>query len=108
MYWDDGKPVCGKSPLGDFFCCVVLEESVIVNSVPMAVVLNREVAIYFPMPFKKKAKITLKNQHANKIPAFSYRVDYCLYDGFRMIFLFPLTVEEPRATDREAERLYNP
>ena len=32
------------------------------------------------MPFKKKAKITLENQHANKIPAFFYQVDYCLYD----------------------------
>ena len=35
---------------------------------------------YFPMPFKKKAKITLENQHANKITAFFYQVDYCLYE----------------------------
>ncbi len=32
------------------------------------------------MPFRKKAKITLENQHANLIPAFFYQVDYCLYD----------------------------
>ena len=46
----------------------------------MAVVPSRGFNCYFPMPFKKKAKITLENQHANKIPAFFYQVDYCLYD----------------------------
>ena len=50
------------------------------DSVPMAVVPSRGFNCYFPMPFKKKAKITLENQHANKIPAFFYQVDYCLYD----------------------------
>ena len=30
--------------------------------------------------FMIKANFTLENQHANKIPAFFYQVDYCLYD----------------------------
>lgn len=53
----------------------------IVNSLPVAVVPNRGFNMYFPMPFRKKAKITLENQHANPIPAFFYQVDYCLYDS---------------------------
>lgn len=79
MYWDDEETPSVESPLGDFFCCGFGREC-IVNSVPMAVVPSRGFNCYFPMPFKKKAKITLENQHANKIPAFFYQVDYCLYD----------------------------
>ena len=79
MYWDDEEYPSVESPLGDFFCCGFGRECA-VNSVPMAVVPNRGFNCYFPMPFKKKAKITLENQHANKIPAFFYQVDYCLYD----------------------------
>ena len=79
MYWDDEETPSVESPLGDFFCCGFGREC-FVNSVPVAVVPNRGFNCYFPMPFKKKAKITLENQHANKIPAFFYQVDYCLYD----------------------------
>ena len=74
MYWDDEEYPSVESPLGDFFCCGFGRECA-VNSVPMAVVPNRGFNCYFPMPFKKKAKITLENQHANKIPAFFYQVD---------------------------------
>ena len=47
---------------------------------PIAVVPSRGLNCYFQMPFRKKARITLENQHANPIPAFFYQVDYCLYD----------------------------
>ena len=79
MYWEDEETPSVESPLGDFFCCGFGREC-IVNSVPMAVVPSRGFNCYFPMPFKKKARITLENQHANKIPAFFYQIDYCLYD----------------------------
>ena len=35
---------------------------------------------YFQMPFRKKARITLENQHDNPIPAFFYQIDYNLYE----------------------------
>ena len=79
FYWDGQTRPSVEVPLGDFFCCGFGREC-FVNSVPVAVVPNRGFNCYFPMPFKKKAKITLENQHANKIPAFFYQVDYCLYD----------------------------
>ena len=36
---------------------------------------------YFPMPFHRKAKITLENQHVSPIPAFFYQIDYGLVDS---------------------------
>ncbi len=80
IYWDDEEMPSVESPLGDFFCCGFGREC-FVNSNPIAVIPNRGFNSYFQMPFRKKAKITLENQHANSIPAFFYQVDYCLYDS---------------------------
>ena len=86
MYWDDEEEPSVESPLGDFFCCGFGRECN-VNSMPIAVVPSRGLNCYFQMPFRKKARITLENQHANPIPAFFYQVDYCLYDeGLPIIF----------------------
>ena len=79
MYWDDEDEPSVESPLGDFFCCGFGRECNI-NSMPIAVVPSRGLNCYFQMPFRKKARITLENQHVNSIPAFFYQVDYCLYD----------------------------
>lgn len=79
MYWDDEEYPSVESPLGDFFCCGFGREC-IVNSMPISVVPNRGLNSYFQMPFHKKAKITLENQHANTIEAFFYQIDYCLYE----------------------------
>ncbi|MDL0420646.1 DUF2961 domain-containing protein [Caldibacillus thermoamylovorans] len=79
MYWDDEANPSVESPLGDFFCngfarwCVV-------NSLPIVVNPTRGFNSYFPMPFHKKAKITIENQHEGTIPALFYQIDYCLYD----------------------------
>lgn len=79
MYWDEEEAPSVESPLGDFFCCGFSREC-IVNSMPIVVVPSRGMNSYFQMPFHKKAKITLENQHDNTIPAFFYQIDYCLYD----------------------------
>ena len=106
MYWDDEETPSVESPLGDFFCCGFGREC-FVNSVPVAVVPNRGFNCYFPMPFKKKAKITLENQHANKIPAFFYQVDYCLYDELPDdIAYFHAQWRRERLTEKN-KRLYN-
>lgn len=108
MYWDDEDEPSVESPLGDFFCCGFGRECNI-NSMPIAVVPSRGLNCYFQMPFRKKARITLENQHVNSIPAFFYQVDYCLYDeglpgGYRLL---PCTVEK-RKDHSVAERLCNP
>ncbi|MDD7740415.1 MAG: glycoside hydrolase family 172 protein [Fusicatenibacter sp.] len=77
MYWDDEQEPSVESPLGDFFCCG-FGVSYPVNSVPIAVNPTRGFNCYFPMPFRKKARITLENQCDEEVPAFFYQVDYCL------------------------------
>ncbi len=49
-----------------------------VNSVPIAVNPTRGFNSYFPMPFRKNARITIENQCDEPIPAFFYQIDYCL------------------------------
>lgn len=77
MYWDEEENPSVECPLGDFFCCG-FGESYQVNSMPIAVNPTRGFNSYFPMPFAKKAKITIENQCDEDISAFFYQIDYCL------------------------------
>ena len=79
IYWDYEVVPSVESPLGDLFCCGFARECT-VNSIPIAVIPNRGMNSYFQMPFRKRARITLENQHANPIPAFFYQIDYCIVD----------------------------
>lgn len=79
IYWDDEETPSVETPLGDFFCCG-FGRGCIVNSMPIVVNPARGMNCYFPMPFNKKAKITLENQHVSAIPAFFYQIDYLLLD----------------------------
>ena len=77
MYWDGEEAPSVETPLGDFFCCGFARDCII-NSLPIVVVPSRGFNSYFKMPFGKKARITLENQHDAAIPAFFYQIDYCL------------------------------
>lgn len=79
MYWDDETVPSVESPLGDFFCNG-FGRGCTVNSLPIVVNPSRGFNSYFQMPFRKKAKITIENQHEGVVPAFFYQIDYCLYD----------------------------
>lgn len=80
MFWDEEETPSVEVPLGDFFCCGFGQEC-LVNSLPVVVAPSRGFNSYFSMPFRKRARVTLENQHVNAIPAFFYQIDYCLYDG---------------------------
>jgi len=80
MYWDGEETPSVESPLGDFFCCGFGTDCT-VNSMPVTVNPNRGFNCYFPMPFRKRAKITIESQHPNSVPAFFYQIDYCLQDS---------------------------
>ena len=67
MYWDDEEFPSVECPLGDFFCCG-FGVSYQVNSVPIAVNPTRGFNSYFPMPFRKNARITIENQCDEPIP----------------------------------------
>ena len=79
MYWDGEETPSVESPLGDFFCCG-FGESYPVHSLPIAVNPQRGFNCYFPMPFRKSAKITIENQNDEIVPGFFYQIDYCEYD----------------------------
>ena len=68
-----------ESPLGDFFCCGFARDC-IVNSLPICVVPARGFNCYFQMPFGKRARITLENQHETELECFFYQVDYLELD----------------------------
>ncbi|MDL2229474.1 DUF2961 domain-containing protein [Treponema sp. OttesenSCG-928-L16] len=80
MYWDDEEEPSVECPLGDFFCNG-FGTGCSINSLPIAVNPDRGFNSYFPMPFGKKARITVENQHAADVRAFFYQIDYCLYDS---------------------------
>ncbi len=77
MYWEDEVNPSVNVPIGDFFCngfgtkCKV-------NSLPIVVAPYGGLNCFFPMPFKKHARITVVNQHPSKIHAFFYTINYSL------------------------------
>jgi hypothetical protein len=77
MYWDGEPTPSVEVPLGDFFCnghgirCDVL-------SLPINVNPSGGFNSYFPMPFRRSARITIENQRWEDIGGFFYQVDYAL------------------------------
>lgn len=79
FYWDNEKTPSIETPLGDFFCNGHgLRYNV--NSLLIAVNPNGGFNCYFPMPFKKSAKITIENQRWEQIGGFFYQITYALTD----------------------------
>lgn len=80
MYWDDEETPSVEVPVGDFFCngfgrrCVVSSYPIVVNP-------TGGMNSYFRMPFQKKARLTISNQHAETIKDFFYQISYALTDG---------------------------
>jgi hypothetical protein len=62
MYWDGEEFPSVECPIGDFFClpfCKTLK----IASIPINVNPTRGCNCYFPMPFRKSAKITVENRN---------------------------------------------
>ena len=76
MYWDDEKDPSVEVPLGDFFGMGWGKYSRISS---LAVCVNPGSAFnsYWPMPFRRKAKITVENLDDKPFTLF-YQVDYAL------------------------------
>lgn len=82
MYWDDEPSPSVETPLGDFFCAgdcnprLFASRFVVVNHGSGTIGYNA----YFPMPFRKRARITLENCGQEAVAAFWYHVEYEFYD----------------------------
>ena len=78
FYWDDEKTPSVEVPVGDFFCMGWGQYSPLAS---LAVCVNPGSAFncYWPMPFRKKCRITMENID-NKDMVLYYQVDYTLTD----------------------------
>lgn len=76
MYWDGEEHPSVEAPLGDFF---VIGHGVdrAMQSLPVMVSSEgRSRNCYWPMPFRKSAKITVTNEGTKRVDAFYYYVDW--------------------------------
>lgn len=75
MYWDGEAAPSVEVPLGDFFCNGHAIR-VNINSMPIAVNPNGGFNSYWPMPFRKSARIEIENQRWEEIGGFFYQISY--------------------------------
>lgn len=82
MFWDGETSPSVEVPLGDFFCAgecnprLFASHFVVVNHGSGTIAYNA----YFPMPFRKSARVTLENGGKEPIDMFWYHIEYELYD----------------------------
>ncbi|MDK3161802.1 DUF2961 domain-containing protein [Kamptonema cortianum] len=79
MYWDNEETPSVEAPLGDFFCQGWLEYTHIA-SLPIQVNAKQSMHVYWPMPFRKHARITIENRHIDNSFLFFYTIDYAFTD----------------------------
>lgn len=79
FYWDGEETPSIEVPLGDFFACGHGKRT-LVNSLPISVNPVGGFNSYWPMPFKKSAKITIESNNPEWIRTFFYQIDYTLDD----------------------------
>lgn len=76
FYWDDEEKPSVECPLGDFFACGWARYAQI-NSLAVCVNPGSAFNSYWPMPFRKKAKVTLENIDDQQMTIY-YQIDYTL------------------------------
>ncbi len=75
MYWDGEESPSVETPIGDFFG-LGLGKYVMYESKYTSVGSQKALNANFPMPFKKKAKITVTNEGGQAVKAFYYNIDW--------------------------------
>lgn len=78
IYWDDQEHPSVECPVGDFFACGWQEYAQLTSPV---VCVNPGSALncYWPMPFRKRCRITLENLQEENTVVY-YQIDYALGD----------------------------
>jgi hypothetical protein len=77
IYWDGEETPSVETPLGDFFCNGWCQRCNI-GSLPIAVNPAGGFNSYWPMPFRKSARITLENLGDDAIHGYYYQITYAL------------------------------
>jgi hypothetical protein len=78
FYWDDETTPSVEAPVGDFFC-MGWGKYAPVQSLPVVVNPGSAFNCYWPMPFRKKCRITMENIDDEDMVLY-YQVDYTLTD----------------------------
>jgi hypothetical protein len=76
FYWDDETTPSVECPVGDFFC-MGWGQYAAVQSLPVVVNPGSAFNCYWPMPFRKKCRITLENMDKADMTVY-YQIDYIL------------------------------
>ncbi len=77
MYWDGEDTPSVEVPVGDFFCNAWKRVTNIV-ALPINVNPTGGLNCYFPMPFRKQARITVENRAPEDQEGFFYTINYAL------------------------------
>ena len=77
IYWDGQEAPSVEAPLGDFLCNAWNCRQNIL-ALPINVNPSGGMNIYFPMPFRKHARITVENGAPNDLGGFFYTINYTL------------------------------
>ncbi|HJO92027.1 MAG TPA: glycoside hydrolase family 172 protein [Victivallales bacterium] len=77
FYWDGEISPSVEVPIGDFFCNSWNKRQII-SGIPINVNPSGGMNMFFPMPFKKNAKITIENGSVNDLNEFFYTINYTL------------------------------
>lgn len=75
FYWDGETSPSVEVPLTDFFA-IGNDRFAPVNSLAVIDVPTASMNCYWPMPFRKHAKITVTNDSDKILPLFTYQIDY--------------------------------
>ncbi len=75
MYWDGEVSPSVEAPIGDFFG-LGLGDYFQFHSIPLSVAPDKALNCFFPMPFRKRARITVTNQGSEGVDAFYFNIDY--------------------------------
>jgi len=78
FYWDDEKEPSVEAPVGDFFG-MGWNEYAHLNSLAVTVNPGSAFNCYWPMPFRKKCRITMENIGAERMTLY-YQIDYTVTD----------------------------
>jgi hypothetical protein len=75
MYWDGETTPSVEAPIGDFFG-LGLGKYVLYESALLSIGSQKALNSYFPMPFRRSARIVVTNEGQQPIGSFYYNIDY--------------------------------
>jgi len=77
IFWEEEASPSVECPIGDFMCCSWGQRQNIL-ALPFNVNPSGGMNCFFPMPFRKHARVVVENDSPNDLPALYYAINYTL------------------------------